>query len=217
MVKVSVIIPCKGRLDHLQTVLPTVVMQDYPNLEIIVVDYNCPQGTNGYIKNWNSIPDNMQITCVKADVEDHEWSLSAARNLGYKHAKGEMLLFLDADAMLIDRAFITTHVNHCVDGSFVCGWGHGEATGCSMLRKTAFEAADGYNELIKSWGAEDIRLYYRLENELAQERRNWLGGIETIKHGDELRNLFHDNRPPLETNDENFQITQHKGLKNETH
>lgn len=196
----------------MQAVLPTVVMQDYANLEIIVVDYNCPQNTRAYIESWNSIPENMQIKCVVAEVETGEWSLSAARNLGYKHASGGMLFFLDADAMLIDRSFITRHVNHCVDGSFVCGWGHGEATGCCMLRKTAFEAAKGYNELIKSWGAEDIRLYSHLENELAQEKRNWLGGIETIKHGDELRNQFHGNRPPLETNEENFKITQHKGL-----
>lgn len=214
MVKVSVIIPCKARLEHLQAVLPTVVMQDYQNLEIIIVDYQCPEDTKGYIESWNSIPDNMRITCVQADVDPSEWSLSAARNLGYKHAKGEMLLFLDADAMLIDRSFISRHVSHCVDGSFICGWGYGEATGCCMLRKTAFEASRGYNEELKAWGYEDIDLYARLENDLANERRNWLGGVETIKHGDDLRNAFHNSAPPQSTNDLNAEIakTKFKGL-----
>lgn len=214
MVKVSVIIPCKARLGHLQAVLPTVVMQNYANMEIIVVDYNCPEGTKSYIDNWNSIPDNMQIQCVQADVKPHEWSLSAARNLGYRHANGEILLFLDADAMLMDRRFITRHIEHCVDGSFVCGWGVEDATGCCMLRKTAFEAVQGYNEELKAWGFEDIDLYNRLENNIANERRNWLGGIETIKHGDDLRNTFHNSANPQSTNLLNSEIakTKFKGL-----
>lgn len=205
--KVSVIIPCKGRLSHLQATLPSVLYQSHNDIEIIVVDFNCPEGTASWVSQYKN------IKCVKADVGIDEWSLSAARNLGFKHATGEMLLFLDADAMLIDPYFIEKHVALCVDGSFVCGWGWHDATGCLMLRASAFKAANGYNENIKSWGAEDIQMYNRLQNDLAQEKRIWLGGIETIKHGDELRNQYHGNRHPLETNEENFLITEHKGLE----
>lgn len=150
------------------------------------------------------------VQCVRANVSPDEWSLAAARNLGYKHSSGEMLLFLDADAKLIDRDFIEKHVNHCIDGSFICGWGWHDATGCLMIRRSAFKAVKGYNEAIKSWGFEDIDIYNRLEKELAQERRIWLGGIETIKHGDELRNIFHGNAPTQATNELNYHISQSK-------
>lgn len=203
--KVSVIIPCKNRLDHLKETLPLILNQSYGDFEVIVIDYNCPQKSGKYAEA-------MGCIAVYCDVKENEWSLSRARNQGYYHANGEMLLFLDADAKLIDPEFIEKHVNHCVDGSFVCGWGFGEATGCLMLRKSAFKAACGYNELISSWGAEDIKLYQRLESDFAQERRVWLGGIETIKHGDEWRNYYHGGKDPMLTNEENFKIQGHKGI-----
>lgn len=204
--KVSVIIPCKNRLQHLKESLPLVLSQSYNDLEVIVVDYNCPQQSGKWARSIGA----KVVDCM---VGKDEWSLSAARNTGYKFSSGEMLLFLDADALLIDKHFIEKHVKHCVDGSFICGYGWHDATGCCMLRRTAFVAADGYNELITSWGAEDIKLYNTLENALSQERRTWLGGIETIKHGDEIRNYYHGHKPPLETNEQNFAIEGHKGLK----
>lgn len=203
--KVSVIIPCKNRLNHLKETLPLVMGQSYSDFEVLVIDYNCPQRSGEY-------SEKMGATTVYCDVAPNEWSLSAARNQGYFHAKGEMLLFLDADAVLSDPDFIAKHVNYCVDGSFICGWGVGEATGCCMLRKRAFEAADGYNELIKSWGAEDIRFYQRLEGMLAQERRNWLGGITCLNHGDEFRNEYHGGINPAVTDEENFKIKGYKGI-----
>jgi len=201
---ISIIIPCKNRLAHLQEILPLVLKQDYDDFEVIVVDYNCPQQTWQWVEGLVS----PKVSCFVAPVEENEWSLSAARNFGYKHAEGELLFFLDADAKLLWSDFLTRHVNHCVEGSFICGWGAGDATGCCMLRRSAFETAKGYNEAIKSWGMEDIDLYSRLENNLAQERRIWLGGIETIKHGDEWRNYYHGGKAPMQTNEENFYISQ---------
>lgn len=212
MKKVSIIIPCKNRLDHLKQTLPTVLMQSYPEIEVIVVDYNCPQNTGEWVLAYYNTNIKHPVKVVYADVEPNEWSLSAARNLGYKHSTGEILFFLDADALLTDINFVQKHVEHCVEGSFVCGWGWHDATGCMMCHKSAFEAVKGYNELIKSWGAEDIKMYDRLQYEVGIEKRIWLGGIETIKHGDEWRNYYHGGRNPLETNDENFKITEHKGI-----
>lgn len=202
--KISIIIPCKNRLHHLQETLPMVLRQDYPDFEVIVVDYNCPQNTFVWVDGLVS----PKVRSEVAPVESNEWSLSAARNFGYKHATGDMLFFLDADAKLLWPDFLTRHVKHCVDGSFICGWGHHEATGCVMLRRSAFEAAKGYNEAIQSWGMEDIDLYSRLENGLFQERRIWMGGIETIKHGDDIRNYYHGGKDPMQTNEENFHISQ---------
>lgn len=203
--KVSVIIPCKGRLDHLKESLPLVLKQTYRDIEVIVVDYNCPDYTGGWVTE-----NHPMVKVAMAYVGPAEWSLSAARNLGFKHCTGDMILFLDADALLEDTHFIQNHVDHCVDGSFICGWGHHDATGCMMIRRTAFEAVNGYNEALKAWGYEDIDIYARLETTLAQEKRVWLGGIQTIKHGDEIRNTFHNGLHPQHTNDMNYEISQTK-------
>jgi len=208
--KISVIIPCKNRLAHLQETLPLVLRQDYPDFEVIVVDYNCPQKTWQWVGGLVS----PKVAAFVAPVAEDEWSLSAARNFGYKQSTGEMLFFLDADAKLLWPDFLTRHEKHCVDGSFICGWGCGVATGCIMLRRTAFVASKGYNEAIKSYGFEDIDLFNRLEKSLSQQRRNWLGGIECIEHGDEWRNYYHGGKDPMQTNEENFHIAQNefKGL-----
>lgn len=208
--KVSIIIPCKNRLDHLQQTLPLVLSQEYPDFEVVVVDYNCPQKTWQWVEGLVS----PKVKCVVADVGPDEWSLSAARNFGYKHSTGDMLFFLDADAKLLEKDFLTRHVEHCVDGSFICGWGCGTATGCMMLRRSAFELVRGYNEAIKSYGYEDIEIFNRLQQGLAQEKRNWISGIECIAHGDEWRNYYHGGKDPMQTNEENWHIAQRefKGL-----
>lgn len=210
MKKVSVIIPVKKRLEHLRQSLPLVMSQDYQNLEIIVVDYNCPEGTKRYCDELKA----ENVFCHRADVGENEWSLSAARNFGSRHATGEVLFFLDADALLKDQDFISRHVIHLVDGSFITGWHFGDATGCCMLHTRDFIAVKGYNEAIKSWGWDDIELYTRIEKTFGIEMRHWLSGIETIKHGDELRNEFHGGRHPNDTNAENIKIaeTEFKGL-----
>lgn len=204
--KVSVIIPCKNRIEHLRESLPRVFRQSHKDLEVIVVDYNCPQKSGFWAE------DTFKCTVVYCDVEPNEWSLSAARNQGFLQSTGEVILFLDADAVLTDTHFIENHLKILVDGSFICGWGFGEATGCMMCYRSAFIAADGYNELIKSWGAEDILIYNKFQYELGIEKRIWMGGIETIKHGDEIRNFYHGGRNPMETNEENFKVEGHKGL-----
>lgn len=208
MKRVSVIIPCKNRLEHLKICLQYVLRQNYTDFEVIIVDYNCPEKSGDWAMHEFGIFPNLIV--VNAEVDEHEWSLSAARNLGYKHSTGDILLFLDADALLHDEDFITKHVEHCVEGSFICGWGYHDATGCLMVHRSAFEAVKGYNEALKAWGYEDIDIYNRLQFDVANEKRNWLGGISTLKHGDELRNYYHGGKDPMQTNDENYQIAQHE-------
>jgi len=205
--KVSVIIPCKNRLAHLQESLPRVFRQSHKDLEVIVVDYNCPQKSG----DWAESVFNCKV--IYCDVKPNEWSLSAARNAGFKQSTGDVILFLDADALLTDTNFISNHLKQLVEGSFICGWGAGVATGCMMCYRSAFEAVNGYNELICSWGSEDIKIYQAFEHDLGIERRVWVSGIDNIPHGDEIRNYYHGNRHPLETNEENFNIEGQKGLK----
>src|SRR6478736_1883226 len=118
--KVSVVIPCKNRLEHLKRSLPLVLAQTYKDLEVLIVDYNCPQNSGEWAKT------NDSVRVVNCNVGINEWSLSAARNTGFKHITGDIVLFLDADALLTDHNFIDNHIKQLVEGSFFCGWGYGD-------------------------------------------------------------------------------------------
>lgn len=206
--KVSVIIPCKNRLAHLQESLPRVFRQSHTDLEVIVVDYKCPQKSGAWAQ------DVFNCKVVYCDIEPNEWSLSAARNKGFLNSTGDVILFLDADALLTDTNFISNHLKLLVEGSFICGWGAGVATGCMMCYRSAFEAVNGYNELIQSYGYEDIDIYERFQNKICIEKRVWISGIDSIQHSDEIRNEFHGGKNIWVTNDENRYIAQtnFKGL-----
>lgn len=211
--KVSVIIPCKSRLSHLKQCLPTVLAQTYKDIEIICVDYNCPEETFDYVR--RNFKDS-RIVNVRCNVKPNEWSLSAARNQGFLASIGEIVLFIDADAIL-EPGFIEAHVNALVPGSFFCGWGYKSATGCCMVYARDFKAINGYNEALQGYGFEDIDLYTRLEKTFHMHRKPFISGIETLPHDDSIRNQYHDNRDIWETDRINKEIAQKqfKGLYND--
>lgn len=98
---VSVIIPCYNHGAFLQEALESVYAQNYPKIEIIVVD--------------DGSTDNTKTVCQNAEKVQYIYQtnkgLSAARNTGIKHSHGQFLLFLDADDWLLPEAIIT-NVNY---------------------------------------------------------------------------------------------------------
>lgn len=88
MQSVSVIIPSHNRAHLLPRCLDSVIAQDYPPLEIIVVDDGSTDSTRSMLP--GSYPDIRLITQENKGV-------SAARNAGIRAAKGDWLAFLDSD------------------------------------------------------------------------------------------------------------------------
>lgn len=198
---VSVIIPCKKRLAHLKKTFPNVLRQSHRDLDIIVVDYMCPQGTSNYIERVKD----YRVQLVKAKVGADDWNLSASRNLGYRYAKGEVLLFIDADS-IIDKRFISDCLSKLKEGSFLCGNQQipYQACGCCMVYKSDFEKVKGYNEVVEGWGSEDFNFYNRLEAiGLKNEKFNY-SYIKNIPHSDSIRNEYHGKRDRMATNHDNY-------------
>jgi hypothetical protein len=193
---ISIIIPCKNRLNHLsETFVLTKRLQG--EYEIIIVDYNCPMGTADYIQ--KTFPNEAKI--IKAEVGDNEWSLSHARNLGYKGSIGDALLFIDADTKLKSDFLVKHPLN---ENEFYTGmWLH--ASGCCMIWRKDFEMVKGYNEVIQSWGTEDYDIYRRLEGRGL--KRNYFNkkSFENIRHHDRLRNEYHGRKNIHISNEENYQ------------
>ncbi|MCX6714779.1 MAG: glycosyltransferase family A protein [Candidatus Uhrbacteria bacterium] len=85
---ISVIIPVYNGERHISHALESVFAQQYPNLEVIVMNDGSTDNTAQILKTYT---DRIRV------ITQANQGQSAARNTGIKHAKGTILGFLDAD------------------------------------------------------------------------------------------------------------------------
>lgn len=93
---VTVVIPCYNQAHFLGEAIESVLNQSYPDFEIVVVDDGSTDSTS-----------QMASGYARADVRlirQENQGLSAARNRGLDEARGEYVVFLDADDRLQPEA-----------------------------------------------------------------------------------------------------------------
>jgi GT2 family glycosyltransferase len=91
---VSVVIPCYRHAHFLPDAIQSVLRQDYPQLEVVVVDDGSPDDTSTVAAAYPG------VRCVRQENQ----GLPGARNTGWRAARGEFILFLDADDFLFPGA-----------------------------------------------------------------------------------------------------------------
>lgn len=175
---VSVIIPAYNEEQYIEETLKCLAGQTYPHVEIIVSDGKSTDRT-------------VEIARRYADeVVVRRTNIAEARNLGARHARGDIMVFVDADT-LVSRELIahvvgsmTDPTSSCVFGPirpikrstrsmFICkiGWDlipqifvkckRPQFSGvCVAIRRSAFEQVGGFNEGMKA--TEDIDMGLRL-------------------------------------------------------
>lgn len=94
---VSVVIPCYKQAHFLAEAIESVLTQSYGTTEIIVVDDGSPDDTAAVA---------ARFPMVRYVVQENR-GLAEARNTGMAHARGELLVFLDADDRLLPDALAT--------------------------------------------------------------------------------------------------------------
>jgi len=102
--KASVIIATYGRDGCLVDTIHSVLLQDYPDFELIIVDQTAKHSpeVEAFLRN----RDNPRYSyCLVTPP-----SLPAARNFGVARSTGEIVIFVDDD-VLLDPGFIHAHVN----------------------------------------------------------------------------------------------------------
>ena len=87
--KLSIVIPAKNEEKYLPKLLASVKKQSFKDYEIIVADNNSKDKTKEIAKSYG-------CKIVKGGLP------GKGRNAGAKIAKGEIILFLDADVILPD-------------------------------------------------------------------------------------------------------------------
>ncbi len=110
---VSVIIPSYNHGIYLQEAFNSIRQQGYPSVEIIVVDDGSTDNTRQVAESASDVIYIYQLN----------QGLSAARNTGIKHSKGEYLVFLDADDWLLPGS-LQTNLSYLLENkdlAFVSG------------------------------------------------------------------------------------------------
>ena len=105
----SIIICTYNRAKYIGPLLDSISKNDYPtsDYEIILVDNNCTDNTRGVCEQFVATHPEIRLRYV---VET-EQGLSAARNKGVKEAKGEVIIYVDDDA-LVDTDYIRIYAEH---------------------------------------------------------------------------------------------------------
>lgn len=91
----SIIITTYNHAQYLSIAIDSILEQEYPNKEIIVVDDGSTDNTKGIVDSYKQIKYVFQKNA----------GLSAARNTGINASSGEYLVFLDADDWFLKKAF----------------------------------------------------------------------------------------------------------------
>ena len=96
--KVSIILPARNEEKYIAKCLDSLINQDYPNFEIIAVNDSSTDGTGVIMQQYAA--KNPRILVVHAKSKPEGW---AGKNWacfqGYLRARGDLLLFTDADTV----------------------------------------------------------------------------------------------------------------------
>lgn len=99
MTRISIIVPCHNYGAYLARALKSVVAQNDPDWEVIVVDDGSTDDTQSVVEAWRAThPEHIRWL-----TQDNAGP-GAARNHGARETTGDWLLFLDADDVLLPGA-----------------------------------------------------------------------------------------------------------------
>jgi chlorobactene glucosyltransferase len=120
--KVSLLVPARNEVSNLERLLPSLIAQEYANLEIIVLDDHSNDGTLGIIRKY-ATRDSRLLPLEGVDLPRAWLGKPHACQQLSRAASGELLIFTDADTLwspdgvsLIVNAFATTKADA------LCAW-----------------------------------------------------------------------------------------------
>lgn len=186
-----------GRRKSLEQTLKFFLMQDYPYLEVIVVNYNSPDGLHDWLV--DEFSNQIQIgklieVFVPQKLHFHH---AHSRNVGLKAAMGDWVLYLDADcrpntkltSYLFNRMSHIPHIFGCFGPN--CPR---DAVGTLFAKRQDLLDLGGYMEQLEGWGYEDGDMRDRLYL-LGREMFSISGSmVSSVKHEDFRRCMYF--KPP---------------------
>ena len=96
---ISVIVPVYNVAQYLEECLDSIINQKFWQLQIICVNDGSTDNSLEILKKYRKKDKRIKI------INQHNQGLSAARNVGLKHVKGEYVMFVDSDDKMTGEAF----------------------------------------------------------------------------------------------------------------
>jgi chlorobactene glucosyltransferase len=95
---ISIILPARNEEKHIEKCLDSLIKQEYPNFEIVVINDSSFDDTDQIIKRYSIT--HRKITYVNAQPKPEGWTgKNWACYQGYLQSKGDLFLFTDADTI----------------------------------------------------------------------------------------------------------------------
>jgi len=102
---VSVVLPARNEVDHIEACCESLLRQDYPHLEIIVVNDRSTDGTGDVLDAIAAREPRLRVIHVgENDLPESWFGKTYAMHLGSQRAAGEWLVFTDSDCRLAPSA-----------------------------------------------------------------------------------------------------------------
>jgi glycosyltransferase involved in cell wall biosynthesis len=125
---VSVVVPAYNEATYIDRLLEALARQNFTDFEVIVSDAQSKDGTKEVVESFKKVLDVYF-------VESPPRGPAHGRNLGAAKAKGQWLLFLDADIDLDDASFIQKLLNGAKANGWSTSSGQLRVSGNSLLGK----------------------------------------------------------------------------------
>jgi len=103
---VSVVIPCLNRAHYLAPTLESVLGQNYPRIECIIIDGGSTDGTVDILKGYGA-----RITWISEPDDGHPDAI----NKGWRMSRGDILAWLNADDLYVVPDAVTRAVSYLTD------------------------------------------------------------------------------------------------------
>ena len=196
---ISIVTTCMGRREHLEKTLGPMLNQEAAEpVEVVVVDYSCPQAAAWWAKSLQ-LRDDQRLTVVEYRGAT-EFNRCHSRNLGARHSEastvqGSIIIFLDADA-IVQPTFAQEMADELRAGASLTlvNWTDKRERGVGVMgiHASSFYAARGWDEGMEGWGWEDVDFGNRVIAKTTGPIEYIDGSlIQLIRHSEEHRTAFH--------------------------
>ena len=203
----TIITSSKGRLEHLKQSIESWLA--FTPCKIVVVDYDCPDGTHSWVL--RELSGSRRVDTIALKPGEHTFNKGRALNAGVRQCMNRFAFFFDADTRVTADfwPWIQVRLAPGFDHKMFLAEPSAEAvdlTGVLGIRLDHFAAVGGYDESMLGWGSEDLDLRLRLFVAWKPETVFMPAGLfSPIAHDDALRTRFYDEKDKLQSHQRNLQ------------
>lgn len=108
--RISVIIPVYNTEKYLRKCLDSVLIQSFDEIEVICVNDGSTDASISILREYEQKDNRVRVFCQANS------GLGASRNFGIKKARGEYVIFVDSDDMLIPNCLNVLYDEACING-----------------------------------------------------------------------------------------------------